>query len=350
VTSTLGADCWGQFVGDGGSLATMHPQATPVLNLPANSVSQVSAGLGGCALVRTGGLATELRCWGANKDGELGNGNTTDATKAVKVKGLSNSIEAVSNGGVYNCALVHNGGARCWGYNGYGQLGNGTTTSSSTPVAVQGLPINLARIGTGFDHACALLTDGTVQCWGRNNHGQLGNGSTSDSSTPVAVTGLTGVAQIAVGDAATCALTNAGSVQCWGANAVGQLGNGSTTDSSVPVQVSGLTGGVVAIASSDSAVCAALFTGQVDCWGDNLRGELGTGSVGSPAMSDTPVTVGGFTSNGSISISAGFGATSCALSSSQQAYCWGDNFSGQLGDGTSGNGTDSGTPVPVQGL
>ncbi len=350
VTSGLSADCWGQFVGDGSSLTTIHTAATPVANVTPGSVSQVSAAWGGCALVRTGGLATEVRCWGDNTNGQLGTGNTNAPTKAVKVKGLSNGVEAVSAGGSYNCALVHNGGVQCWGYNGYGQLGNGSTTSSLTPVAVSGLPNNVAAVGTGFEHACAVLTDGTVQCWGHNNHGQLGNGSTSDSNTPVPVTGLAGVAQIAVADSATCALTSAGSVECWGDNIEGELGNGSTSDSNVPVQVSGLTGGVVSLAAADGTICAALFTGQVNCWGDNTYGELGTGSVGSPASSDTPVTVSGFTSNGSVGISAGGGSTACALSVTQQAFCWGDNSVGELGDGTSGAATDSGTPVAVQGL
>jgi alpha-tubulin suppressor-like RCC1 family protein len=106
----------------------------------------------------------------------------------------------------------------------------------------------------------------------------------------------------------------------------------------------------VSIGASDSTVCAALSTGPADCWGDNSVGELGTGTVGSPPMSTTPVTVGGFTTSGSVGMSAGFGATSCALNASQQAFCWGDNTVGELGDGTSGAATDSGTPVAVQGF
>jgi alpha-tubulin suppressor-like RCC1 family protein len=164
------------------------------------------------------------------------------------------------------------------------------------------------------------------------------------------VSGLTGVVQIAVGDSFSCALTSAGGVQCWGANDVGELGNGTSgpgADSSVPVQVSGLTSGVVAIAASDATVCAALLSGQVNCWGYNSAGELCTGSVGTPAMSDTPVTVGSFTSDGSVGISAGFGGTVCALNSSQQAFCWGYNGDSQLGDGSTSN---SGTPGAVQGF
>jgi alpha-tubulin suppressor-like RCC1 family protein len=349
VTSTLNAACWGQAVGDGGSELTIHPAATPVMNLPAGGVSQVAAGFGGCALVRLGGLVTGVRCWGSNNDGQLGNGTTADATKPVKVKGLPSDAQSVSNGYSENCALVHGGGAWCWGYNGYGELGNGTTTSSSTPVPVTGLPGNLAQISAGFEHACALLSDGTVQCWGLNSHGQLGNGSTSNSTTPVPVSGLSGAVQIAVADEATCALTNAGAVECWGDNVVGELGDGSTTDSSTPVAVSGLSS-AVSIAASDGTICAALITGLVDCWGDNSTGELGNGSVGTPAFSETPVTVSGFITNGWIDVSSGSGATICALNIAQQASCWGDNSVGELGDGTSGTATDSGTPVTVQGL
>jgi alpha-tubulin suppressor-like RCC1 family protein len=346
ITGDLAVRCWGQYVGDGGNELTVHTSAVPVQQ----AATQVSAGDGGCALVHAGGFKTEVWCWGSDKNGQIGDGVTgTDAKKPRMVKNLANP-QYVSNGYGDNCALVHNGGARCWGANGYGQLGNGTTTDTNVPVPVSGLPLNLAQIAAGFEHTCALLKDGTVRCWGHNNHGQLGNGSTSDSSTPVPVTGLTSVAQIAVADAATCALTDAGGVQCWGANPAGELGNGSTTDSDVPVQVSGLTSGVVSIAASDETVCAALFTGPVDCWGDNSSGQLGSGGVGSPPDSTTPVTVGGFSSSGFVGMSSGFGAADCALNASQQAFCWGDNSVGELGDGTSGAATDSATPVAVQGL
>src|SRR5205823_12201247 len=116
----------------------------------------------------------------------------------------------------HNCALVHNGGAWCWGENDKGQLGDGTTTNRSTPVTVSGLPLNLAQIAAADDHTCALLVTGTVKCWGLNNKGQLGDGTTSDRSTPVTVAGLTGVAKITIGDAFTCALLNSGDVECWG--------------------------------------------------------------------------------------------------------------------------------------
>ena len=343
------AECWGLYVGNGSSASSVHTKAVPVSNVPAG-VSQVSAGWGGCALVHGSGLSTQVRCWGFNKSGQLGDGFIGGgSTKAVLVKNLSSNVTWISNGGADNCALVHNGGAWCWGADQYGQLGDGTSTDSGVPVAVQGLPLNLAQIAAGFEHTCALLYAGTVRCWGNNNDGQLGDGSTSDSKTAVDVSGLGGVVQIAVADSATCALRSAGDVWCWGADDVGELGDGksgTSNDSDVPVQVTGLPSSAVAIAAADSTICAVLVGGQVDCWGDNTAGQLGTGSVGTPANSDVPVA-STFTSDGSIGVSAGFGGTICGLDTSQVARCWGYGGNGELGDGAT---SDSGTPVVVKGI
>ena len=330
-------------------VSTVHTSATPVANLPAGGVSQVSATFGGCALVRTGGLATGVRCWGTNTYGQLGNGTTTDQPKPVKVQGLAGHPASVSSSGVDACTVVHGGGAYCWGLNDHGQLGNNTTTNSATAVAVQGLPpkVTVAQIAAADDHTCALLSDETVQCWGSNDHGQLGNGSTSDSSTPVPVTGLTGAVAISVGHSFSCAIGNAGDVECWGWNQYGQLGNGTTTDSSTPVMAGGTGFGAVAIASGDEATCAALYYGPVNCWGYNGAGQLGTGSTGGGSTVPVAVT-GGFISDGAIG--SGQGMAMCALNQGQQAFCWGDNEFGELGDGTSGAGTDTGTPTAVQGL
>lgn len=347
VTDTLNATCWGEDVGDGGALATVHTAATPVVNLPAGGVSQVSATFGGCALVRTGGLATAVRCWGPNNDGQLGDGTTINRVKPVKVQGLAGSPESVTTNGADACAIVKGGGAACWGLNDHGQLGNNTTTNSTTAVAVQGLGGPVAQIAAADDHTCALLTNETVQCWGSNDHGQLGNGSTSDSSVPVPVTGLTGAVAISVGHSFSCAIDNGGDAWCWGWNQYGQLGNGSTSDSSTPVMAGGTGFGAVAVASGDESTCAALYYGPVDCWGYNGAGQLGTGSVGGGSSTPVPVT-GGFTSDGNIG--SGQGMAVCALNQGQQAYCWGDNEFGELGDGTSGAATDTGTPTAVQGL
>jgi alpha-tubulin suppressor-like RCC1 family protein len=348
VTTGLTALCWGQDTGDGSPLAAIHTSAVAVVGLPAAGVSQVSAAFGGCAVVLNGGLATGADCWGDNSSGELGNNTTTDATKPVKVKSLS-AVQSVTTGGRSACAVAHKGEVLCWGSNSNGQLGDGTTTDRHTPVAVTGLPGPAAQVEAGGRHTCALITDGTVWCWGKGGNGELGNGSASDSATPVEVTGLANAVQIAIGGTlisgnSSCALTGAGQVFCWGWNASGQLGDGTTSDADVPEQVSGLSGAAVSIVNNGGTACATLVGGSVQCWGDNSADELGNGATG--GMSLFPVTVAGFTALGT-SISSENAASTCAVSNSGQAECWGWNTDGQLGDGST---SDSPVPVAVQGL
>jgi alpha-tubulin suppressor-like RCC1 family protein len=289
-----------------------------------------------CALLSTGGVA----CWGYDGDGELGNGSATlNSLVPVQVTGLTAGVQAIAAGGNHTCAIV-NGGVQCWGFNALGQLGNGSTTTSLVPVQVTGLTSGVQAIAAGADHTCALVGGG-VWCWGSNANGQVGEGTTVNRLVPVQVTGLASGAQaVAAGAVHSCAVVQNGA-QCWGGNHVGQLGNGSMTQSLVPSQVSGLTSGVQAVAAGSLHTCA-LVNGGVQCWGYNERGQLGNGST--TTTSAVPTQVSGITTGAQL-VAAG-GDHACALISGA-AQCWGYNASGELGNGTT---IEELVPVPVSGL
>src|SRR5689334_15353932 len=177
-------------------------------------------------------------------------GATTNASSTI-------SARAVSAGYEHTCALTGSGGVKCWGHNNHGQLGDGTDTDSSVPVDVKGLGSGVAAISAGDEHTCALTDSGRVKCWGHNNHGELGDGTRTNSSVPVEVKDLgSGVTAISAGDQHTCALTGSGRVKCWGGNSSGELGNGTRTGSSVPVDVKDLGSGVTAVSASGFHSCA----------------------------------------------------------------------------------------------
>ena len=299
-------------------------------------VKQITAGDNHtCAITQAGGV----KCWGSNSGGELGDGSTTNSSTPVDVVGLSLGVSSISAGTNHTCAVV-SGAAKCWGENSDGQLGNGNTTQSSTPVAVLGLSSGVASISTKTSHTCSVVS-GAAKCWGRNDVGQLGSGSTTSSSTPVAVVELSsGVSSISAGEAHTCAVVS-GAAKCWGTNDWYQLGDGTATNSSTPMDVVGLSSGVSSISAGEAHTCAVTTSGAAKCWGANLFGELGDDSS---TPRSTPVAVIGL-SSGVSSISTGVSHT-CAVVSGA-AKCWGANYVGQLGDYS---GSDSSTPVDVVGL
>ena len=269
--------------------ATATAPLTLVVGGPgAIRAGSISAGAGHTCAVTTAGA---VKCWGRNDYGGLGDGTTTDSTTPVDVVGLGSGVASVSAGDEDSCAVTTAGAVKCWGRNVEGELGDGTTTSSAAPVDVVGLGSGVASISAGTDHTCAVTTTGAVKCWGWNLDGELGDGTTTDSATPVDVVGLgSGVASISSGASHTCAVTTAGAVKCWGWNPYGQLGDGTTTNSTTPVGVVGLGSGVASVSAGDYHSCAVTTSGAVKCWGYNLYGELGDGTTTS---STTPVAVVG---------------------------------------------------------
>lgn len=328
------ARCWGGNgngrLGDGTSVNRSLP--VPVQGL-ANAVSLVAGRAHTCALLADSAVV----CWGSNASGQLGDGTTNDRLTPVAVSGLTDAV-ALAAGASHTCAVIADGTARCWGSNGNGQLGDTTTNDSPTPVAVSGLA-GVASMVAGGNHGCAVLGDGTARCWGTNAMGQLGDGTGVDNAAPVAVTGISGIVSLAASENDSCALLSDGQIYCWGDNSYGQLGDGTpATLRLAPVAVTGLAG-AAGIAVGLYHACAVLGDGSAQCWGGNAYGQLGDGTLlGHP----TPAAVTGLV--GARIIASRLHHT-CGLSGDGSAYCWGRNLYGQLGDGTT---TDSSTPVHLQ--
>lgn len=360
--------CWGD--NETGQLGntTPTPRFIPVAVTGLSNAATVAAGgqifrHGGhsCALLTDG----TVRCWGTNSNLQLGDGSITRSTTPITVRSLSN-VTSIAAFGNFTCAVLTDRTVKCWGANSSGQLGRDTSlgnTPASTPAPVTDLG-NVVAVVTGGRYACAHLTDRTVKCWGTNDHGQLGPNVPLDPSTgkplresmiPVAV-GLSNVAALAAGFEETCALLTDSTVKCWGFNsptpvdvgltdvdtiAVGGrdcaiFKNGTVSCSagwlfgliSTPVE---LNGQATALAAGYDHTCARLTDGTVKCWGGfNDTGELGNGTFTNPATPFTPVEVVNLANVAGI---AAGGHHSCATLLNGAARCWGDNPSGQLGNG-----------------
>jgi alpha-tubulin suppressor-like RCC1 family protein len=339
-----GIECWGN--NDYGQLGdnTTTDRSTPIIVGGITTATQISSGkYHTCALLAD----HTIRCWGRNNYGQLGDGTTTDRHTPVQVTGITNAVQVSDEGGI-TCALLATGSVRCWGHNAYGQLGNGLSgeaNNSSTPVQVSGIT-SATAIGTGANHACALLSADTVYCWGLNDNGQLGDNTLTARSTPVQVRGvgnvgvLTGVASISAGRYHVCAVLTTGRVDCWGSGDYGALGDGATTDRATPVEAGGITT-AVEVSGGAYHTCVRLTDGTGECWGRNNQGQLGDGTT---TLRMSPAAIVGVDGTGVLAdiaqISSGGGngtgdyEHTCALTSDQTVYCWGYNNYGQVGDTT----------------
>jgi len=325
------AYCWGDNEGGQLGSGSTTSSRTPVKVTGELSFAAVSAGGGHtCGLTTTGAVY----CWGDNSLGQLGNGSRTGSTAPTPVAG-GLTFTSVSSGSSHSCGVTTAGAAYCWGANGNGQLGDGSRLDSSIPVAVAG-GLTFAMVSSGsavvvdsredirggpgglrarplpdavstisalvrfYEHTCGMTLGGEAYCWGGNSSGQLGNGSTTDASTPVLVAGDLTFAMVTAGGGYSCGVTASGAAYCWGDNGTGQLGNGSTTDSSTPLAVTGSLSfasvaaapaeGGLGVASDDSAAhtCGITKAGVVYCWGWNVLGQLGNGTL---TGSSTPIRI-----------------------------------------------------------
>jgi alpha-tubulin suppressor-like RCC1 family protein len=343
ITSSDDIKCWGSnFSGNLGD-GSMDQRNRPVDVAGYAGATTVSGGTNHtCASAASGSVT----CWGQNSSGELGIGIpvTHRATPQESVVGIDDA-RAVDAGAAHACALREEGVATCWGSSGSGQLGSGFPVGSG----VQG-PANVVspepfqQIVAGNSHTCGVTVDGGAKCWGSSASGQVGDGdqfSTSPRATPVDVVGLTsGVIKVAPGGAHTCALT-VGGVKCWGSRHAGQLGDGQINQLSVahtPVDVIGLPDGIQAVASGAHHTCVITSAGSLLCWGDNDYGQLGNGSN---SDSPTPVAVTGMSAD-VLAVTGGERHT-CALRDDGSVWCWGDGANGQLG-----NGSTAASNVPVE--
>ena len=343
VTSSGGVWCWGTNwdgqLGDGTS--TTRTSAVAVSGLASGVVGVTAGDYHTCALTSAGAVL----CWGNNSNGQLGDGTSTSHNTPTPVSGLGGDVVAIDAGGSFTCAVTSGGAVFCWGYNFYGQLGDGTTTLRYTPTAVSGLSSGVVDVDAGAYHACAATSGGAAWCWGRNNFGQVGNGTiTTPQPTPVAVSGLgSGVVQLAAGYYHTCAVTSVGAAYCWGFNRDGEVGDGTTAEyRSTPVAVSGLGSGVTSIAAGEFHTAAVGTGGAIWSWGADGLGELADGAA---IWRSLPTVVTGL-AGGMLTTSAG-AHHSCALTSGGAALCWGLNVNGQLGNNSYAS---SATPVAVSGL
>ncbi len=295
-----------------------------------------------CGLNSSGGI----KCWGVNDSGQLGDSSLTASTVPVTVTGLASGALQVAAGRAHACAVVSGGAVKCWGKNTYGQLGDNSTTTRNSPVDVSGLSSGVSRVFAGSEHSCALKTNGALVCWGRNQTSQLsGTGASTCAGENCSLVPLTvygsGVLDAAAGSYHTCAVVTGGAATCWGNNYYGQLGNNSTSDSASPVSVTGLSSGVTQITAGNVHSCALNSDGEVLCWGANGAYELGYESVsvcdgGMIDCSKVPdyVTESGGSNVSSIAqiSTSPLGSHNCAVTLTGGARCWGSNINQELGN------------------
>ena len=305
-----------------------------IASVPAYSQASIDVSAGEnhtCTLNSDG----EAYCWGDNSVGQLGNGSTESSMIPVAVSG-NLRLTSISVGWDHTCGITVDNDAYCWGRGRYGRLGNGSSENSMIPTAVSG-DLSFESVNSGLAHTCGITTEGDAFCWGRGEDGILGNNSIESSLVPVPVSGGLTFSSIDAGSATTCGITKSGDAYCWGASDFGSLlGQGDDRDRKI---APGLVAGEFKFEPDSISVgldhaCAISTADEAVCWGRGRFGKLGIGSgdgLGVIENLRTPREVKGNISF--TSIATGVFQT-CGIATDGKAYCWGRNGSGQLGDGT----------------
>ena len=371
--------CWGDGydgqLGNGGTSTQTTPTLTSSLGTGRTAVALSSGSYHTCVILDNG----DVSCWGEGDYGRLGNGGTSDKTTPTLTSSLGTGRTAValSSGEYHTCAILDNGAVSCWGKGGYGRLGNGGTSDKTTPTLTSSLGTGRTAVAlsSGYQHTCAILDNGAVSCWGRGSSGQLGNGGTSDQTTPTLTsslgTGRTAVA-LSSGSFHTCAILDNGAVSCWGYGYWGQLGNGGTSTKTTPTLTSSLGTGRTAalserdhdgdgtfnifqahsnldyrestLSSGEYHTCAILDNGAVSCWGWGGYGRLGNGGISQKYTPTLTSSLG--TGRTAVALSSGYSHT-CAILDNGAVSCWGRGNNGQLGNGAT---SDRSTPTLTSSL
>lgn len=331
---TPGGDayCWG-FNSHRGQLGngTYNNSTVPVQVVGGLSFKFIAGGAHHTCAITTN---NDAYCWGLNDNGQLGDGTFTNTNRPVRVLG-GEKFTSITAGAFFTCALNTEGRVFCWGANDRGQLGDdGRTSRSNHPIPVVG-GFTFAHLRAGYFHSCGIIADGTAYCWGKNSDGQLGDGTRTDRRRPTLVSGGHVFASITTGATAdggqnhTCAVTTSNVAYCWGDNWHNQLGVDDTRGvRTVPERVRNLPAVNQVITGGDHS-CAITPFGEAWCWGDNLKGQLGIGGNRVDFVIATQV-VGG---HSFAMLSLGW-THSCGVTTTGDAYCWGYNHRGQVGDGT----------------
>ena len=305
-----------------------------------DTAASVAAGSGtACAIGGSGALY----CWGVNDYGERGDGTTGTVSELPVRAGTATTWTRIAVGADHACGIQADGSLWCWGRNHHGQLGTGDDLPRAEPTRV-GTGTSWVSVRAGDGHTCALDTSDTLSCWGDNDDGELGLGDTSDRNVPQPVPDAT-FSAFDIGWDHTCGIDAGGAVKCWGTNAFGEIGDGSTTARSTPT-AAGTGTSWVALATGDEMTCAIDMDGSLWCWGANDEGQLGNGTYDAAAVSPTPARVGDGNDWSLVAIGDN---NACGFRAGASLWCWGDNDMGEVGIGSGDSRVTTPTRIPIDG-